>query len=274
MRNTLYEESAYQTEKIPGSFVKRRLHSITGLFLVLFLFEHLLTNSQASLLFGEDGGGFIRSVNFIKSLPYLPVIEITLLGVPFLLHGWYGIQYLMTAAPNTLHGDGAKPALPLPRNRAYNWMRITAALLVVGVVAHVVSMRFMSYPEEIRQESYRVIVQNDAGLANVAERLHVLLGSENEKGVEAICPSFGTASLLVVRNAFQSVGMCILYTIFVIAACFHAMNGVWTFAISWGITLTERSRVLVRRFSNVIMALILFLGLIAIWGTFWINLKN
>lgn len=90
-----------------------------------------------------------------------------------------------------------------------------------------------------------------------------LVGSEN----------FGTATLLVVRNAFKSIWLCILYSLFVIAACFHAMNGIYTFSISWGFTITERSRVLVRHISNAFMYLLLFLGLISIWGSYWINLR-
>jgi len=274
MKETLYDESSYQAPALPDSFIKRRLHSLTGLFLVLFLFEHLLTNSQAAFLYDDDGGGFVRSVNFIKSLPYLPAIEIMLLAVPFALHGWFGLQYLLTAAPNTAKTDGAAPSLRLPRNRAYNWMRVTSVVLVVGVLLHVISMRFMNYPQEINHQSYVVEVQKDPGLEDVARRLQVTLGEEKAGHIQASAPSFGAASLLIVRDAFQSTTMCVLYTLFVLAACFHAMNGVWTFAITWGIALTERSRVLIRRFSTIVMALIIMLGLAAIWGTYWLNLKN
>ena len=47
------------TAVIPRAFIWRRLHSLMGLWLVLFLGEHLLTNSQAALWLGDNGKGFV-----------------------------------------------------------------------------------------------------------------------------------------------------------------------------------------------------------------------
>ena len=65
---------------IPKAFLWRRLHSIAGLWLVIFIISHLFTNSQAALLIGDDGQGFINAVNAIHNLPYLPLIEIAVGG--------------------------------------------------------------------------------------------------------------------------------------------------------------------------------------------------
>ena len=274
MNEKLYENSA-KTAPLPKAFVERRLHSLTGFFLVLFLFEHLLVNSQAALFFGEDGSGFINAVNSIQSLPYLPVIEISLLGVPIVLHGWWGLQYLRGAQYNSMKSNGTTPSLnDLPRNHAYTWQRITSVILVVGILLHVGYMRFLKYPEtikEVQKTTYIVRVHNDPGLASLSKRLGVVLRDPQLQDGKVLVEtdSFGTAVLLSVRDAFQSVFVCILYTIFVAAACFHAMNGVWTFAISWGVALSERSRCIVRRISNWIMYLIFFFGLMAIWGTYF-----
>ena len=73
--------------KIPGAFIWRRLHSLLGLWLVIYLCEHLLVNSQAALFFHDDGYGFVTAVNKLEALPYLRVIELVFLGLPFLLHG-------------------------------------------------------------------------------------------------------------------------------------------------------------------------------------------
>jgi succinate dehydrogenase / fumarate reductase cytochrome b subunit len=271
-------ETSTARPPLPKAFVQRRIHSLTGLFLVLFLFEHLLTNSQAALFLGEDGQGFINAVNFIQSLPYLPVIELTLLGVPIILHGWLGIEYLFSAKPNSFKSDGTAPSLGnLPRNQAYTWQRVTSIILVFGIFLHVVFMRFIHYPtsEQLdHKKIYTVKVYEDPGLLSVANRLGTTVVSEKEHEAIVQAADFGTATLFSVRDAFQSLWVCVLYTGFVLAACFHAMNGIWTFAISWGITLTERSRILARRISDAIMLLIVFLGLAAIWGTYWINLKN
>lgn len=282
MQSTLYEPKE-PTASLPMAFVMRRLQSFSGFFLVLFLFEHLLTNSQAALFFGEDGKGFVEAVNFIYDLPFLPVLEILLLGVPIAVHGIWGIQYLYTAKFNSGSTDGATPSIKLPRNRAYTWQRITSILLVVGIILHVLFMRFINRPDIIGhggQEQFTATITKDPGLENLTKRLGVKLVDATPAShlkpneVVVISHSFGTAVLMVVRDTFKSVWLCILYSFFVTAACFHACNGLWTFTISWGITLTERSRRLVRYLANAILYLLLFLGLAGIWGTYWINLKG
>jgi succinate dehydrogenase / fumarate reductase cytochrome b subunit len=165
--------------KMPSAFIWRRLHSILGLWLVLYLFEHLLVNSQAALFFQDDGYGFVTAVNKLEALPYLKVIELVFLGLPFLVHGIWGMYYAWTAKPNSYRSNGSLPELPqYKRNRAYTWERITAWLLVFGVVAHVVHMRFWSYPvfvEQTGKQNYMVRVSYDRGLPLVAEKLNVKL---------------------------------------------------------------------------------------------------
>src|SRR5258708_7890118 len=141
------EHSSYPAHPLPSAFIWRRLQSFMGLWLVLFLIEHLFTNSQAALFFGDDGNGFVRAVNALKNLPYLSVIEVTLIGVPFLVHGGWGIYYLFTSKSNSWGNDGTRPYLPeYPRNHAYTWQRITSWILLIGIIAHVVDMRFIHYP--------------------------------------------------------------------------------------------------------------------------------
>lgn len=325
------------------AFIWRRLHSLMGLWIVIFLIEHLLTNSQAALLIGNNGEGFIRAVNLIKHLPFLPIIEIVLLGVPILMHGIWGLQILRTSKINSYRSKGTRPSLPeYGRNRAYTWQRITSWILLVGIIAHVGYMRFYMYPTVVdngEQEAYFVRLSMDPGLYTVSDRLGVKLYNEkaidelkteierqekvmtpvvNEveaiqespppyiykdqialvmkryqnfedrkdylKGLEkrsisknqviAEAPDFGTAILLVVRDSFKSVFKAVLYTIFVLAAVFHAFNGLWTFMITWGIVLKMRTQ---SRAVNVcigIMVVIGFLGLASVWGTYYINLKT
>ena len=304
---------------LPKAFLWRRLHSLTGLFLVLFLIEHLLTNSQAALLPGEDGKGFIQGVNFIHSLPYLPAIEIFLLGVPFLIHIVWGVQYLRTAKLNSLPNDGSRPSLgEYGRNQAYTWQRITSWILLVGTIAHVVHMRIIEYPAHARDETgdlYVTRLEFDPGLHTLSDRLDVDLydhsAIESEKNdlqvnggqtsdpikqqrlhqkeerlaalqhksltdnqVMAVSDDFGTATLLVVRNTFKSPLMIGLYTVFVLSAGFHASNGLWTFLITWGINLSPAAQKRALTFSRLFTGLLLGLGLVAIWGTYWINLRH
>lgn len=313
----------YAAPPIPRDFIWRKAHSLTGVWLVLFLIEHLLTNSQAALYLGDNGAGFIHSVNWLKDLPYLQVIEIFLLGVPFLIHGIWGVRYLFTGKYNSFHTDGSKPSLgQYSRNQAYTWQRITSWILLVGVIAHVIHMRFMEYPSsaQLKDTKYFMLpVSLDNGLYTLAERLDFKMYDENEiqkfkrdlpvklensgnspeelihaqsvqqneafaqalekrsledNQILAVSPSFGVIELLLVRDTFKSPLMIFLYTGLVLATCFHAFNGLWTSMISWGITLTEASQRLMRKMAVFLMVLITFLGLAAIWGTYWFNLYH
>lgn len=334
---------ATETFKLPRAFLGRRLHSLFGLWIVIFLIEHLLTNSQAALLFGENGAGFIRAVNFIKDLPYLPVVEVALIGVPILFHGVLGVRYALQGKANAALGGKNSPRLSgYARNHAYSWQRWTSWILLVGIIAHVAFMRFYMYPTSVNQgelKAYFVRIDFDPGLYTVADRLGVQLydrqkiaevkdhfNREKEKlgelenkaarlreasasyyvynkeeaallanyqaletralwikalakrtpavhQVIAEASDFGTATLLIVRDAFKSVFKSILYTIFVLAAVFHAFNGLWTFLITWGVVLKMRSQSRAVNWCVGVMLVIGALGLASIWGTYFINLR-
>lgn len=332
---------------VPKTFIWRRLHSLMGLWFVLFLLEHLLTNSQAALWLGDNGRGFVNMVNLIHNLPYLEVIELTLLGVPILLHMVLGVKYLFTSKPNCGGSDGSTPYIPLRRNRAYRWQRITSWILLVCLIGHVVKFRFWQYPQTLpmgKESHYAIKVSVDDGLYTVADRLGVTLydsaaivterkhleersgektllqvaqgfreekidpwtGPEpqdynNQKAiilasaqtyqehvafvealekntlspgqVVAATKDFGTASLLAVRNTFKNPLWIGAYTIFVLAACFHACNGVWTFLLTWGWILKMAAQRAWTTVVAVVMAVLIFLGLAAVWGTYWMNLR-
>jgi len=327
------------SQSIPRAFIWRRLHSLMGLWLVLFLFEHLLTNSQAALLLGDNARGFVHFVNALHNLPYLQAIEIFLLGVPIAIHAVLGIKYLFTAKFNSHRTNGASPDMhQYGRNRAYTWQRITSWILLVGIILHVAKFRFIEYPDSINmgdRQSYFVTVSVDKGLYTVASRLGVdLYGPEQIKEqkediesrhaeqtlvdvaqtlqakreydiqqqmiltsaqayeqkrawlkvlerqrvsdteVVAVSSNFGTATLLSVRDTFKSPIYVGLYTIFVLAACFHAFNGFWTFLITWGVVLRASSQQGALKLAWGLMALIAFFGLAAIWGTYFLNLKT
>jgi len=314
----------YHAPSLPRAFLWRRAHSLTGLFLVIFLTQHLLINSQAALFVGENGKGFVQAVNLLQELPYLPAIEFLLIGFPFLIHGYWGIKYLFTGEYNSFPTDGTKPSLTqYPRNHAYTWQRITAWILVFGVLAHVVHMRFLLHPSSAQVNTQRYFmtqVSEDNGLYTLSQRLGFDLYNQEQiktyiqqlarqeeppvgdtpqalvatqqwneqqhlmKAIEgyhlsqaqllAVTPNFGMALLLVVRDTFKSPAMIFLYTVFLLASTFHAFNGLWTFMITWGITLTASSQRMMRRIATVLLILVSFLGLASIWGSYWFNLIN
>lgn len=290
-----FEMTTNTSSSLPRTFVWRRWHSLTGLWLVIFLIVHLLANSQAALLIGDDGAGFIKAANDIRNLPYLPAIEIGLLLIPFAIHIYWGVQYLWTGKANSYKSDGSTPSLPeYPRNHAYTWQRITSWILLVLIAAHVVQMRFMEAPTVTgmgKAKSYMVRVESDDGIHTLAERLDVSLYNAQQVPQQqwasalserplapnqliAVTKDFGTAELLMVRETFKMPLMLLLYTVLVLSACFHAFNGLWTFCITWGVTLSVNSQKNMRRVSLALMFALGFLGLAAIWGSYWINLRQ
>ena len=321
-----------QTSHISSEFIWRRVHSLMGLWLVLYLTIHLITNSQAALWIGDDGSGFIKLVNTLEGLPYLQVIEITLIGIPLAIHGIWGIKRALRARLNQNRTDGSSPSLGYSRNRAFAWQRITSWILLIGIIGHVVQMRFLDAPKKVKTclgEAYFVKVSFDGGLYTLASRLRVGLFTPEEvaqaasqlKTMErvhleapqgdkrfsadqeiarnliqqaqeerawmerltsfrlsenqliAVSSTPGTAFLLMVRDTFKSPVMAFLYTLFLLSAVFHACNGLWTLLITWGIILSYPAQKTMLPFSAIGMLFLTFLGLAAIWCSYWVNLR-
>lgn len=304
-----------QEFSVSHHFIWRRAHSLMGLWLVLYLFEHLLVNSQAALWIGDDGIGFVRMVDLIQSLPYLQIIETIFIGIPLLVHGGWGIKRALSAKKNRL---------PYERNRAFNWQRLTSWILLVGLIGHVLQMRFLDAPKKIDLgscEIHLVKLQFDEGLYTLAPRLGVkLYNRENIESKQALAKSVllettfslqeekrvakiekenearrfsealrsfslkenqviavsekpGTAILLMVRETFKNPWMVGLYTLFVLAAAFHAFNGFWTALLTWGVLLSWRAQRWMLPICWCGVLLLSFFGLAAIWGSYWINLR-
>lgn len=290
-------------KKLPRPFILRRFHSLFGIWLVLYLCQHLLINSQTALFLQDDGVGFVSMVNKIHGIPYLRLVEALILGLPFLVHGIWGIKYALTSKTNSLKTNGATPSLPqFRRNRAFTWQRVTSWLLLFGIAAHVVHMRFLEYPaKSMHGESsqYMVSLKADHGLPLVAEKLgaslytaqdiqekkipeNITLPDERDEWLKAaqskplkegkvlaVSPNAGGAFFLIVREAFKNPLIVILYSILVVAAVYHAFNGLWTAFITWGINLTARSQKLFRMVTTFLMGVVMFLGLMSAWGTYW-----
>lgn len=236
-------------------FIWRRVHSLMGFWLVIYLFEHLLVNSQAALWISGDGSTFVRMVNSLESLPYLHIVETVFIGIPIVIHGVWGIKRAFTAKTNI-------STLKYERNFAYTLQRWSSWILLFGILGHVAQMRFIEQPKEVNG-AYIVQVTMDEKLPALAQKLGITLD-----GDIASSPTPGGAMLLMVRDTFKSPLMAILYTIFLLAAAFHAFNGFWTFLITWGAIISYRSQKRMIPFCMAGALLLAFFGLAAIWGSY------
>jgi succinate dehydrogenase / fumarate reductase cytochrome b subunit len=212
-------------------FLLRRLHSLSGIVPIgAFLIEHLLTNSAAFNWFGLFSGGresFNQKVHWIHNLPFLLVVETLFIFVPLAFHAIYGVKIAMTSEPNTRvyrYGD----------NWRYSMQRWTGYIAFIFLIVHLLKFRFahhIGWGEEF-------------------------IGHEDpfeltRRGFQDFHP-WGLHIPAAAVIGFYLVGL--------FASCFHLGNGIWSFCITWGITIGQRAQDRVKAVGMVV-TWVLF-----IWG--------
>lgn len=205
-------------------FLLRRLHSLTGIIPIgAFLVEHMLTNSMA-----YDGREkFNDAVHTLHGLPYLWALETFGIFLPIAFHAIFGIAIAWTSQPNVAE-------YPHMDNRRYRLQRLTGYVAFLFLIFHLMKYRFG----------------------------HIFFGAEHfigsndpfqltQNGLKDWSPWAG----LVIPTWT----MVTIYVIGLAAACFHFANGIWSFCITWGITVGVKAQ---RRVGAVaaVIGLILFLG--------------
>lgn len=210
-------------------FLLRRLHSLSGVVPIgLFLVFHLTTNSSVvwgSLSGGHGDGGhagvetFQHEVNFIHSLPALLPMEVFVLWLPIAFHAGLGVYYATTGRSNTKrYGYGA--------NWRYALQRATAWVGLLYLVYHVGTLRW----------GWSRLIPG--GLAWTEEHAASTMAAALQGSTEGMT-GWGVAVV-----AFYLLGVSSLV--------YHLANGLWTAAITWGVTLSASAQ---RRFGYVCAAL-------------------
>ncbi len=211
------------------AFLLRRLHSLSGVVPIgAFLIVHLITN--ASVVWGlinqrESGDNhagvatFQHEVNFIHSLPALLLIEIFGLWLPIAFHSVLGVYYATSSRPNVAH-------YPYQDNWRYTLQRISGYVGVLFIFYHVATLRW----------GWTFLVPGGTQWTadHAASTLAMALrGHESDLTL---------AGLLVA--AFYMVGVSLLV--------FHLANGLWTAAITWGLTISREAQ---RRWGQICFAI-------------------
>jgi len=191
-------------------FLLRRLHSLSGIIPVgLFVIFHLFTNMQ--MAFGGDA--FQHEVNFIHSLPALLFLEIGLwLGIGF--HAALGLVYTFTGRSNVRHYS-------YWGNVRYTLQRITGILALVFIFLHIATLRW-------RWDIFGWFTPfyYDGGAV---------------PGLDASLAEVPMAMPLTAYALQAHWAIAVLYLIGAMSVVFHWANGLWTAAISWGVTLSTAS---------------------------------
>lgn len=213
-------------------FLLRRLHSLTGILPIgVFLVAHLTTNS--TILWGaingrathgvdpaivegvgentfRQVGTFQHEVSFInESLPFLILIEITLwLAIGF--HSVLGVYYAKTGKTNTKHYE-------YQGNWRYTLQRVSGYVGIFFILYHIATLRW----------GWNWLVPGgtkwDYEYASSTLAM-ALKGSETGEWT----------GMGVVVSLFYLVGVSLLV--------FHFANGLWTAAITWGLTITAKAQ--------------------------------
>ena len=215
------ESTAHASKHVPflerHYHLLRRLHSLSGVVPIgVFLFPHLTTNS--SIVWGEVfnaskyeslGAGsagvatFQHEVNFIHDLPALIFIEIFVLWLPIAYHAILGVYFARGGRSNT-------ERYGYQGNWRYAMQRLSGYVGVVFLFMHISSLRW--------GWTYGGLMPSfDAHHAASTTALHLQGG---------LFPYFNAA----------------FYAVCVLALVFHFANGLWTAAITWGLTVSKQAQ--------------------------------
>lgn len=204
-------------------FLLRRLHSLTGIVPIgVFLIAHLVTNS--SLAWGKFGlrekgegmglqeGGyayFQKEVDWINTqVPHLLLIEITL-WVSIAFHAGLGFIYAFTGKPNNAN-------YAYRDNWRYTLQRWSGYIGILFIFYHVATLRW----------GWTFLVPSGTKWS------HDYSASTLIAAVQGSPEGWTTAGLIVSLGYFIGVSLLV----------FHFANGLWTAAITWGITISEQAQ--------------------------------
>jgi succinate dehydrogenase / fumarate reductase cytochrome b subunit len=189
-------------------FLWRRLHSLSGLIPIgLFFLEHLYSNAVSL----QGPQAYNELVEGLMKIPYLPVIEVSVIGIPILFHAILGIVIYLTSKSNVLQYS-------YTNNWRYFFQRITGLIALVYIGYHVWETR-----------------------------IHAALSGQHVQFAR-------------MQEILQTPWVFWFYVVGTLSITYHFANGIWTFLITWGVTVTPRSQ----RYSSYACA-VMFFALSAVW---------
>ncbi len=204
-------------------FLLRRLHSLSGILPIgVFLIAHLVTNSSivwgGFALRGEGGelsmreGGayyFAKEVSWInEQVPHLLLIEVTL-WASIAFHSILGLFYALSGKSNVSRYS-------YQDNWRYTLQRVSGYVGIVFIFYHVATLRW----------GWSFLVPGGAQWSHQASAS--TLAAALRGGTE------GMQYTGLIVSAFYMLGVTMLV--------FHFANGLWTAAITWGITISTASQ--------------------------------
>jgi succinate dehydrogenase / fumarate reductase, cytochrome b subunit len=161
-------------------------------------------------------------IDFLRSLPFVEYIEWLVIFIPIIFHALYGIIIYTTAKPNHLQYSHLE-------NWRYILQRATGIIALVYIYYHVIQFK------TVEQLDYNYIAKSLAG---------------NQ--------SINWAPQLPLINPFS---VYWFYAIGLLSTIYHFANGLWSFCITWGITIGKRAQDAVSLLGLVIFLVLSYISL-------------
>lgn len=164
-----------------------------------------------------------ESIRSINALPMVWFMEIFVIFLPLYFHAIYGIYIAADAKHNVSnYGYG--------RNWAFYFQRLTGIITLFFVTYHIWHFRFQK-----------------------------LLGAYGP--YQGGTSMSGLPNFKIVQEAFANNVVAAAYFIGIVAASYHLCNGIYTFLITWGITVGPKSQRISNIITNAAFVLVSVLGL-------------
>jgi len=218
-------------KNLQNNFLLRRLHSLSGVFPVgLFMVFHLFANSVS--IFSADNYNFI--INFLRSLPFVELIEWGGIFLPIIFHAAYGIVIYSTAKPNHIQYSYLE-------NWRYIFQRLTGLIALVYITYHVLQFK------TVNDLDYNYIAQSMA--------------------------SYQRIDFLPEIPFLNPFSIYWFYVIGLISTIYHFCNGIWSFCITWGITVGKKSQDAVLVISSILFLALSALSILTINSLYTVGLS-
>lgn len=75
-----------------------------------------------------------------------------------------------------------------------------------------------------------------------------------------------TVDFDMMAEIFSNPFMLVFYIVGIISAIFHFANGLWSFAVSWGLTVSPKSQKIMTYFTLIVFVLLSYIGISAIFA--------
>ncbi len=214
----------------------RRLHSLTGVLPIgAFVLVHLFTNA-----YSWTPQAFNEHVKNLNETPLVKLIEYFGIMAPIAFHAVLGLWMAIRMDVN--QGQYSNY-----RNWMYLLQRLSGVLVLGFIIFHLIQFRFGS------ESAFKAVELPGA---------HDVFRETNYSSNAYVTYNpWG-----VIREGLQPAWVQFLYLTGIIATSFHFGNGLWSFCVTWGITIGRRSQLITSYVSIAIFLGVAVFGCYAFFG--------